>query len=63
LKQYDNAIYYLDTVTQKQKNYIFAFYNLIKLYLLKKNTNDAYLVYKEFTEVYLLINFITDYYR
>lgn len=51
MKKYDDAIYYLDAVTQTQKNYIFAFYNLIKIYLLKKNTNDAYLVYKEFTDV------------
>lgn len=47
----ESAVYYFDTVTKENKNNIFAFYNLIKIFLRQKNFNDAYLLYHEFMEV------------
>ena len=47
----ESAVYYFDTVTKENKNNIFAFYNLIKIFLRQKNYNDAYLLYHEFMEV------------
>ena len=51
LNNLESAVYYLDTVTKENKNNIFAFYNLIKIFLKQKNYNDAYLLYHEFMEV------------
>ncbi len=50
LDQLDTAVFYLEKVTKKNKNFIFAYYNLIRIYLKKNNINDAYLIYKEFSD-------------
>jgi tetratricopeptide (TPR) repeat protein len=50
LDQLDTAAFYLEKVTKKNKNFIFAYYNLIRIYLKKNNVNDAYLIYKEFSD-------------
>jgi hypothetical protein len=50
LNNLESAVYYFDTVTKENKNNIFAFYNLIKIFLRQKNFNDAYLLYHEFME-------------
>jgi len=47
----ESAVYYFDTVTKENKHHIFAFYNLIKIFLKQKNYNDAYLLYHEFKEI------------
>jgi tetratricopeptide (TPR) repeat protein len=51
LDNLESAVYYFDTVTKENKNNIFAFYNLIKIFLKQKNFNDAYLLYHEFIEI------------
>jgi len=51
LNKLENAVYYFDTVTKENKNNIFAYYNLIKIFLKQKNYNDAYLLYHEFMEL------------
>ena len=51
LDNLESAVYYFDTVTKENKNNIFAFYNLIKIFLKQKNFNDAYLLYHEFMEI------------
>ena len=51
LNLYESAVYYFDTVTKENKNNIFAFYNLIKIFLKQKNYNDAYLLYQEFMQL------------
>ena len=33
----ENAVFYLEAVTKKNKNFFFAYYNLIKIYLKKNN--------------------------
>ena len=33
------------------ENFFFAYYNLIKIYLKKNNTNDAFLIYRDFSEI------------
>ena len=48
LNNLESAVYYFDTVTKENKHHIFAFYNLIKIFLKQKNYNDAYLLYHEF---------------
>lgn len=50
LEQLDTAVFYLEKVTKKNKNFVFAYYNLIRIYLKKNNINDAYLIYKEFSD-------------
>lgn len=50
LDQLDNAAFYLEKVTKKNKSFIFAYYNLIRIYLKKNNINDAYMIYKEFSD-------------
>jgi len=47
----ENAVFYLEAVTKKNKNYFFAYYNLIRIYLRKNNINDAYLIYREFSDL------------
>ena len=47
----ENAVFYLETVTKKNKNFFFAYYNLIKIYLKKNNTADAFLIYRDFCEI------------
>ena len=47
----ENAVFYLEGVTKKNKHFFFAYYNLIKIYLKKNNTNDAFLIYRDFSEI------------
>ena len=51
LNNLENAVFYLEAVTKKNKNFFFAYYNLIKIYLKKNNTNDAFLIYRDFSEI------------
>lgn len=51
LENYESAVYYLELVTKSQKNYFFAYYNLIRIYLKKNNINDAYLIYRDFSDL------------
>lgn len=51
LEKYENAVYYLEKVTKSNKNYFFAYYNLIRIYLKKANINDAYLLYRDFSDL------------
>lgn len=50
LDQLDNAVFYLEKVVNKNKNFIFAYYNLIKIYLKVDRPNDAYMIYKTFND-------------
>lgn len=52
----ENAAFYLEAVTKKNKNFFFAYYNLIKIYLKKNNINDAYLIYRDFSDVKIRYN-------
>jgi hypothetical protein len=47
----DSAIFYLETVTKQEKSFFFAYYHLIKLLLRKNSINDAYLYYRDFSDV------------
>ena len=47
----ENAVFYLEAVTKKNKNFFFAYYNLIKIYLKKNNINDAFLIYRDFSDI------------
>ena len=38
-------------MTKKNKNFFFAYYNLIKIYLKKNNINDAFLIYRDFSDI------------
>ena len=51
LNNLENAVFYLEAVTKKNKNFFFAYYNLIKIYLKKNNINDAFLIYRDFSEI------------
>lgn len=53
-EQWENAVFYLEACTKKEKNFFFAYYNLIKIFLKKNNINDAYLIYREFSDVKLI---------
>ena len=44
-------MFYLEAVTKKNRNFFFAYYNLIKIYLKKNNINDAFLIYRDFSEI------------
>jgi len=46
----DTAIFYLESTISGNPDFFFAYYNLIKIYLLKNNANDAYLHYRNYTE-------------
>ncbi|MCQ2818291.1 MAG: tetratricopeptide repeat protein [archaeon] len=47
----ENAVFYLEAVIKQNKNFFFAYYNLIKIYLKKNNNQEAHLIYKEFSEI------------
>jgi tetratricopeptide (TPR) repeat protein len=47
----ENAVFYLEDVTKKNKHFFFAYYNLIKIYLKKNNINDAFLIYRDFSDI------------
>ena len=47
----ENAVFYLEGAMKKNKHFFFAQYNLIKIYLRKNNTNDAFLIYRDFSEI------------
>lgn len=47
----ENAVFYLEGAIKKNKHFFFAQYNLIKIYLKKNNTNDAFLIYRDFSEI------------
>jgi tetratricopeptide (TPR) repeat protein len=51
LDMLDQAVFYLETVTSKEKSFFFAYYHLIKILIKKNNINDAYLYYRDFSEV------------
>jgi tetratricopeptide (TPR) repeat protein len=51
LENYENAVFYLEKVTKANKSFFFAYYNLIKIYLKKNNVNDAYLIYRDFSDL------------
>lgn len=51
LNNLENAVFYLESVTKKNKNFFFAYYNLIKIYLKKNNINDAFLIYRDFSDI------------
>ena len=51
LENYENAILYLDDVIKENKNFFYAYYNLIKIYLIKSNINDAFLIYRDFSDI------------
>ena len=51
LNNLENAVFYLEAVTKKNRNFFFAYYNLIKIYLKKNNINDAFLIYRDFSEI------------
>ena len=51
LKKPSDALFYLNEVITENKYFYFGYYNLIKIYLKKGNYNDAFLVYREFSEV------------
>lgn len=50
----ENAVYYLDLVTKTNRYFFFAYYNLVKIYLRKNNINEAYLIYRDFIDVFIL---------
>lgn len=51
LNNLETAVFYLEAVTKKNKNFFFAYYNLIKIYLRKNNINDAFLIYRDFSDI------------
>ena len=51
LEKYNEAIFHLEIVTKTNKDYFFAYYNLIRIYLKKNNINDAYLLYRDFSDI------------
>lgn len=46
-----NAAFYLDHVIEENNYFFFAYYNLIKVYLKKSNINDAFLIYRKFSDI------------
>lgn len=51
LDNLENAVFYLEAVKSRRSNYFFAHYNLIRIYLKKNNINDAYLIYRDFSDI------------
>jgi tetratricopeptide (TPR) repeat protein len=49
--KFEEAIIYLDGVIKKNPNFFFAYYNLIKIYLQKKNPSQAYVNYRRLFDV------------
>ena len=47
----EEAVLYLEAVIKKNKHFYFAYYNLIKIYLKKNNVNDAFLIYRDFSDI------------
>ena len=51
LDNIDDARFYFEKVIEVDKYFFYAHYNLIKIYLMKNNINDAYIIYKSFSDV------------
>ena len=47
----ENAAFHLEKVTKTNKNFFFAYYNLIRIYLKKNNVSDAYVIYRDFSDL------------
>jgi len=47
----EEAVLYLDGVITKNNNFFFAYYNLIRIYLQKKNPSQAYVNYRRLSDV------------
>jgi tetratricopeptide (TPR) repeat protein len=51
----EEAALYFDGVITKSPNFFFAYYNLIKIYLMKHNPGEAYVNYRKLSDVSVLI--------
>ena len=51
LGKLEEAVLYLDGVIGKNSNFFFAYYNLIRIYLQKKNPSQAYVNYRRLSDV------------
>jgi tetratricopeptide (TPR) repeat protein len=47
----EEAVLYLDGVITKNNNFFFAYYNLIRIYLQKRNPSQAYVNYRRLSDV------------
>lgn len=47
----EEAVIYLEGVITKNQNFFFAYYNLIKIYLMKHNPGEAYVNYRKLSDV------------
>lgn len=51
LDNLEHAKFYLDKIIKSNKNFFFSYYNLIRINLKTNNISDAYLMYKDFSEM------------
>lgn len=51
LDNLDHAKFYLYEVVKSNKNFFFSYYNLIRINLKTNNISDAYLMYKDFSDM------------
>jgi len=47
----EEAVIYLEGVITKNQNFFFAYYNLIKIYLMKHNPGEAYVNYRKLSDL------------